>query len=247
MGDPGVYARNAAAMWASLAPWSRVLPGAPAGLSIIEIPAQPTTRVVLNQPIESDPGHIGALLALPAERGRVVVEDPFGVLRLPTGADVKVDRMPVMLRAAGPVAPLATRSGIRVVQVLDRRSLERAEQVIIDGFPQPYRPGQVLVPLVLSTPGWRIWLAYRDGEPAAACCTYDDGAALGVYWLATLPRHRSRGLGRDVMTAALAACARRPTALVATAAGEHLYSSLGFQPVATAAWYRRPGLRRSCS
>jgi len=86
-----------------------------------------------------------------------------------------------------------------------------------------------------------VWLARRDGEPAAACCTYDDGAALGVYWLATLPQHRSHGLGRAIMSAALTTCAGRPAALVATAAGEPLYASLGFQTVSEAAWYRQPG------
>ena len=89
----------------------------------------------------------------------------------------------------------------------DPGTLAQAERVIVDGFPQralqPYRPGCSLPPLVLAVPGWRTWVAYRDGEPAAACCTYDDGATVGVYWLATLPRHRSRGLGRAIMSAAL--------------------------------------------
>ena len=97
---------------------------------------------------------------------------------------------------------------------------------------------------MLTVPGWRAWLAYRGGEPAAACCTYDDGAALGVYWLATLPEHRSHGLGRAVMAAALAACPGRPAALTATAAGEPLYASLGFHAVSEAAWYRKPAPRR---
>ncbi len=96
----------------------------------------------------------------------------------------------------------------------------------------------MLPPLVLAVPGWRAWLAFRGGEPAAACCTYDDGAALGVYWLATLPQHRSHGLGRAVMSAALTASPGRPVALVATTAGEPLYSALGFQVVSEAAWYR---------
>jgi predicted N-acetyltransferase YhbS len=96
----------------------------------------------------------------------------------------------------------------------------------------------MLPPWVLTTPGWRTWLAYRHGRPAAACCTYDDGAALGVYWLAALPEHRSAGLGRAIMCAALAASPGRPAALVATAVGVPLYSSLGFAAVAESAWYR---------
>ena len=175
----------------------------------------------------------------------MVVEDSFGVLTLPAGDGITVDRMPVMVRAAGPAGPVATGPGIRVVQAAGRATLAQAERVIVDGFPQralqPYRPGRSLPPLVLTVPGWRTWLAYRGREPAAACCTYDDGASLGVYWLATLPGHRSHGLGRAVMSAVLAACPGRPAALVATAAGEPLYSSLGFRAVSEAAWYRKPG------
>ena len=62
-----------------------------------------------------------------------------------------------------------------------------------------------------------------------------------MYWLAALPEHRSAGLGRAVMCAALTASPGRPVVLVATAAGAPLYSSLGFAVVSEAAWYRIPG------
>jgi hypothetical protein len=42
------------------------------------------------------------------------------------------------------------------------------------------------------------------------------------------------------MAAALGASPGRPAALVATAAGEPLYASLGFTAVAEATWYRFP-------
>jgi GNAT superfamily N-acetyltransferase len=244
MGGAEMYARNAAAMWESRAPWSRVVPGQLPGASVVEVPAQSATRVILRRPSAADPGPIGALMAQAGERGRVVVEDSFGALVLPAAGDITVDRMPVMVRPADGTGPLAG-PRIRVVQAADEATLAQAERVIVDGFPQralqPYRPGRSLPPLVLTVPGWRTWLAYRGREPAAACCTYDNGAAVGVYWLATLPEHRSHGLGRAVLSAALAACPGRPAALVATAAGGPLYSSLGFRAVSQAAWYRKPG------
>ena len=240
-----MYARNAAAMWESRAPWSRVLPGMLPGASVVEVPAQAATRVILRRPFAADPGPVGALMARAGERGRVVVEDSFGALARPPGDDIAVDRMPVMVRPAGGIGAAAAGPDVRVVPAADASTLAQAERVIVDGFPQralqPYRPGCSLPPLVLTAPGWRTWLAYRGGEPVAACCTYDDGAALGVYWLATLPEHRSHGLGRVVMAAALAACPGRPAALTATAAGEPLYASLGFRAVSEAAWYRKPG------
>jgi GNAT superfamily N-acetyltransferase len=177
-----------------------------------------------------------------------VVEDSFGGLALRAGDGITVDRMPVMVRPADGTGPLPADPRVRVAPAADAATLAQAERVIVDGFPQralqPYRPGRSLPPLTLTTPGWRTWLAYRGGEPAAACCTYDDGAVLGVYWLATLPEHRSHGLGRAVMATALAACPTRPAALITSAAGEPLYSSLGFQAVSEAALYRKPAPRR---
>ena len=108
------------------------------------------------------------------------------------------------------------------------------------GALQPFQAECMLPPLVLTISGWQTWLAYHNGEPAAACCTFDDGAALSINWPATLPEHRSHGLGRAVMCAALGSCARRTAVLVATEAGGPLYSSLGFRTVTEAAWYRSP-------
>jgi GNAT superfamily N-acetyltransferase len=254
MGGAQLYASNTAHLWASLEPWSRVASGTTAELLVVDIPAQRASRIILRRPRAADPGQIAALMRQAGERGRVVVEDSFGDLALPAGDGIVVDRYPLMIRPPGPAERPAgssvNRARVRVVRAADREVLAQAERVIVDGFPrralQPFWPGGMLPPLVLGTPGWRVWLAYRDNEPAAACCTFDDGAALGIYWLATLPRHRSHGLGRAVMCAALGACAGRPAALVATVAGEALYSSLGFRTVAAAAWYRSPapGLQR---
>ena len=246
-----LYGRNAAAMWTSLAPWLWPVPGTAPGVAAVDIPAQRAGRIILRWRGAAGSGQPGALLRAAGLHGRAVVEDSFGDLALRRGrdardGDVRVDRMPLMLRPAdGAVAP---GNGAAVVLVAGQEALAQAERVIVDGFPrpalQPYRPGRMLPPQVLTTPGWRTWLAYRDGRPAAACCTYDNGAALGVYWLATLPEHRSAGLGRAVMRAALAASPGRAAVLVATAAGTPLYSSLGFATVSEAAWYRFPGSRR---
>ena len=256
MGGAELYAGNTAKMWASLAPWTRVTSGPVPGLLVVDVPAQRATRVILRQPLAGGAGQVGALMRRAAERGRVVVEDSFDGLALPAGDGITLDRFPLMIRPPAAVEPLpgpdlagavvaGNGAGVRVIRAAGRAALAQAERVIVDGFPrralQPFRPESMLPPLVLTVPGWQTWLAYRDGEPAAACCTFDDGAALGIYWLATLPEHRSHGLGRAVMRAALGSRARRPAALVATPAGEPLYFSLGFRTVTEAAWYRGPG------
>jgi GNAT superfamily N-acetyltransferase len=240
-----LYADNAAAMWVSLAPWSRPVPGTAPGVAAVDLPAQRGGRVIVRWRGAAGSKQPGALVREVGLHGRVVVEDSFGdlALRRHGGArdgGVTVDRMPLMLRPAGRAPSSANMSA--VVLVADHASLVQAERVIVDGFPrpalQPYRPGRMLPPWVLTAPGWRTWLAYRHGRPAAACCTFDDGTALGVYWLAALPEHRSAGLGRAIMCAALAASPGRPAVLVATAVGVPLYSSLGFAAVAEATWYR---------
>ena len=256
MGGAELYAGNTAEMWASLAPWTRVASGVAPGVLVVHIPAQQATRIILRQPLAADRGQIGALMRQAAERGPVVAEDSFGGLALPAGDGITVHRFPLMTRPPAAVEPLpgpepggagAAGNGpaVRVVRATDRAALARAERVIVDGFPRrallPFQPERMLPPLVLTIPGWQTWLAYRDGEPAAACCTFDDGAAVGINWLATLPRHRSHGLGRAVMRTALGSCAQRPVVLVATTAGEPLYSSLGFRTITEAAWYRSPG------
>lgn len=240
-----LYARNAVAMWAGLAPLSRLVPGTPPGVAVIDIPVQRATRIILRWPGAAGRGQLGALVTAAGRRGRVVVEDSFGDLVLPAPGNAVVDRMPLMLRAAAGLACPGNGADARVTPVAGGDALAQAERVIVDGFPrqalQPFRPGRMLPAAALAVPGWRAWLACHGGEPAAACVSYDDGAALGIYWLATLPGYRSLGLGRAVMAAALGDCPGRPAVLVATAAGEPLYSSLGFAAVSEAAWHRLPG------
>jgi GNAT superfamily N-acetyltransferase len=239
---PILYADNAAAMWASLAPVARQVPGMPPGMAVFDIPVQRAGRIILRRPGAAGPGRLHEAVTAAGRHGQLVIEDSFGGLVLPGGADATVDRMPLMLRAAGDRGPAPDGAATRVVRVTGPGELAEAERVIVDGFPrralQPFRQGRMLPAEALAAPGWRAWLAYHGGEPAAACCSHDDGASVGIYWLATLPRYRSLGLGRAVMAAVLGACPGRPAVLVATAAGQPLYASLGFTTVSEAAWYR---------
>ena len=234
--DASVYAGNAAAMWTSLTPAVRES----AGVFRADLPT--AVRVVVREPGAGAP--VGELLAgVPPDR-TAAVEDPYGATAAgDVGPATQVLHMPVMVRAAGRLAATVP-DGVTVARVTDGDGLAEAERVVVDGFPlpahQPYVPGTALPPRVLDLPGWSVWLACRAGRPAAAVCTYDDGRTLGVYWLATLPGHRSAGLGRALMTAAVAAGPDRPSTLVATAAGRPLYESLGFATVSLAHWYIRP-------
>lgn len=232
-----VYVRNAVAMWTALEP------GAHVDRSLLRVDRSTGTRVVLREPCEA-----GALAGIGrmSPTGSLVVEDVFGDPESsPLTPASSLLRMPVMNRPAGTGDP--SPPGVHVVEVADEDALAEAEHVMVDGFPfpayQPWTRGRALPPRVLDLPGWRGWLAYRQDAPAAAAFTYDDGDATGVYWLATLPAHRSHGLGRAVLTTAIAARPEQEFTLVATEAGRPLYEALGFAVVGTVNWHTRPAVR----
>jgi GNAT superfamily N-acetyltransferase len=225
-----IYLRNAVAMWTAR------FPAAHLDDRLLRVDRPVATRVILLEP--PDAATVAEIAALDSG-GTVVVEDVFtSPDASPLFASARAMCMPVMNRPAG--APPGE-PAVPVVEVRDPAALADAERVMVDGFPfpklQPWVRGQALPPQVLDLPGWRVWLAYRHGEPAAAAYTYDDGHATGLYWLATLPAHRSEGLGRAVLSAAIAARPDHEFTLVATEAGRALYESLGFTVRTMATWH----------
>ncbi|MEU4694081.1 GNAT family N-acetyltransferase [Actinoplanes sp. NPDC023714] len=228
----GMHVGNAAAMWASKGPDSV------RGDDYLLAEHDTGARVIL----VGGAARAAEVLAL-APRRTLIVEDAFGILGAHEPGTL---RMPIMVRRPGRVVAAASR--VRVEEVRDEAGLAAAERVIVDGFPlpahQPWRRGGAMPADVLGRPGWRVWLGRcdGDGEPAAAAYTFDDGTAVGVYWLATLPEHRSKGAGRAVLTTALAAAPDRHFTLIATEAGLPLYESAGFAVAGTSVWHTRPPL-----
>ncbi|WP_181557953.1 GNAT family N-acetyltransferase [Actinoplanes lutulentus] len=225
-----LHLENAASMWASRHPGATrgdgyFLTEHPAGARAILLDATASPEKVL---------------ALAPNRP-LLIEDAFGIL--PGGTL----RMPIMIRDPQH-PPTLTPSGVRVTEATDPEELAVAEQVMVDGFPfpayQPWSPGQALPPSLLRNPGWQFWLARIDSSPAAAAYTFDDGTTTGVYWLATMPEHRSRGAARAILSTAIAARPDRPFTLVATEAGRPLYESLGFTTATTTTWQTRPPVQQ---
>lgn len=226
-----LHVDNSAAMWGSRAE-TAVRDG---GVLLAEHSAG-ARAIVLGPEARAD--RVRAL----APRRALIVEDAFGVLE----PRPVTRRMPIMVRRPGRV--VTTPSRVRVSELADPAELAVAERVMVDGFPlpayQPWSPGRALPPdVVLGKPGWRVWLGCHEGEPAAAAHTYDDGTAVGVYWLATLPEQRSRGAGRAVLSTAIAAYPDRPFTLIATEAGRPLYESVGFETAGFSTWHTREPMR----
>ncbi|GJF34814.1 hypothetical protein KNE206_75140 [Kitasatospora sp. NE20-6] len=178
------------------------------------------------------------------------LEDPYGGLDLARHGCEAALGQAVMTRRPGAVAdPGAGRGtgGTGRVTVAEARTpdgLAEAERTVVDGFPMPARMtgerGDMLPPVLLGTAGFRAWTARIDGRPAGACLSYDDGEAVGLYSLATLPECRSRGVGRAMVAAVLEAHPGREATLVSTLLGEPLYRRLGFVEQGVSRWWRYP-------
>lgn len=183
---------------------------------------------------------------------QLTLEDPYLALDLgPYGCESALtmpvmvrDPAPVMSGAPSPSVTVETTEAVDATEAVDEAGLAAVERVVVEGFPiphlLPWRRGGHFPVEYARIPGRRSWLARVGGEPAAACITVDDGAAVGVYWMTTLPELRSRGAAGAVLRTALAAHPDRPATLTATLLGEPLYRHLGFTERAVARWWRYP-------
>lgn len=114
------------------------------------------------------------------------------------------------------------------------------------GFQMPERTRDQYNAFVLSFaqgcyPAQKLFLAYVDGKPAATSLLFINGKTAGIYYVATLPEYRNRGLGYFVTLAAMRAAKTagyRNIILQATPAGEKIYRRIGFQEICRAQIYK---------
>jgi GNAT superfamily N-acetyltransferase len=177
------------------------------------------------------------LTELARSGGRVVVEDAYGVVDM-TDAGMTMRQLPVMIRRPGEAMPAPK---LDVVRVESREQLELAEYIVVHGFTldhlQPYQAGEAFPKGLLDRDDVELYTISREGTPAGACFTVLTGETAGIYWVTTLPEHRSRGVGRELMHAVLADLKDLPVTLTAAKAGKPLYDSLGFQAITQSSWW----------
>jgi ribosomal protein S18 acetylase RimI-like enzyme len=78
------------------------------------------------------------------------------------------------------------------------------------------------------------FLLKQEGKPMGAASVFFGHGVVDFYNVAILPEYQGKGLGRHLMLGclqAIAARGRQEVVLNATAAGQPLYQSLGFEPV----------------
>jgi GNAT superfamily N-acetyltransferase len=91
-----------------------------------------------------------------------------------------------------------------------------------------------------------IYLARRDGRPAACVAAFDVADDAGIYYVGTLPEARGAGLATGLMRQALLDARERgckTTSLQATAMGRPVYRRLGYRELGVIEMWerRRPG------
>jgi GNAT superfamily N-acetyltransferase len=88
-----------------------------------------------------------------------------------------------------------------------------------------------------------IYIARVDGRPAGCVGSYDVNGDCGIYWVATLPEARGRGIATGLMRQALLDGRERgcaTTSLQATGMGAPVYRRLGYRDLgAIEMWERR--------
>ncbi|MEU5695085.1 GNAT family N-acetyltransferase [Actinosynnema sp. NPDC020468] len=223
--------RNAAALWTALArARGHDLVRRPGFLAV---GGPRSLRVLL---LDEDPGDLGEVADLVrAAPGRVLVEDPFAAVDV---ADLGLVARPLeVMWRTGPAPEPAP----DVTPVRTPGELATAARLAVEGFPFPgVDPAELAPPGLLAPPGVEVLIAWRSGEPAGVCLTIvDEDDVAGLYWVATLPAHRSKGVGRALTATALHRADRVAT-LTATTAGAPLYGSLGFTTAGVANWWSRP-------
>ncbi len=81
--------------------------------------------------------------------------------------------------------------------------------------------------------GYTLYRARSEGETACVVGTLDhEGGDLGIYFVATVPEHRGKGLTSRLMAVALADARERgsvTSSRQAAALGEPIYSTLGYR------------------
>lgn len=81
----------------------------------------------------------------------------------------------------------------------------------------------------------RGWIAYAGNEPVSTISIAVGGDAIGVYAVATQPKHQRKGYGESLMRHAIGAVEKetglRRTVLQSSMAGFQMYSRMGYRQV----------------
>lgn len=133
-----------------------------------------------------------------------------------------------------------------VSEVKDTSDLLVWADVSLRGFQMPERTREQYIDFVLSfqrgnKEAQKLFLAYIDKKPVATSLLFMDKDTAGIYYVATLPEYRNRGMGYYVTLAAMRAAkdaGHNNIILQATPAGAKVYRRIGFKEYCQAQIYK---------
>lgn len=143
---------------------------------------------------------------------------------------------PLMFRPAGGV-PTPPPDGLEIRRVESADELGDFERTLAAAYPLP-EGSAVLAPGALGR-GFRGWIGYVDGFPAATAGAHTAHGLTEIEWVATLPRFRGRGVGAALTWAATVNEPDTSAVLVATDDGRPVYERLGYVPLMRLAMWLR--------
>jgi len=165
----------------------------------------------------------------PADTGKRLEKRGFSHVQL-AGMAIELSRM-----QAPPATP-----ALRVERVRDAGQMVAWCRVLGPGFNVSQAAadafGRAIAAIGIDLAGWRLYLAYLDGEPVAASAMYLGVGVAGIYNVATLPGARGKGAGSAVSYAPLKAAHQagyQIGTLQASKLGYGVYRHLGFEEICT--------------
>jgi ribosomal protein S18 acetylase RimI-like enzyme len=149
---------------------------------------------------------------------------------------------PLMVRLPGALPPAPPE--LRIVEAHDGASLLAFDQTMIHGFPvnelraDDQLTGRLTDERALGGP-LHFFVGYLGDEPVTCAASLAGEQEVGIYMVATMPQARGKGYGGAVTAAAVASAPELPAVLQASADGQPVYTSLGFQTVTPfTVWYK---------
>lgn len=136
---------------------------------------------------------------------------------------------PWMLRDAGRCANREV-SGVSVERTADSELFERVAFLAASGA-LPRRPGELHPRGSETTPGLRLLLAFRHGQPVGTALAMIHRTGMLISAVAVVADQRRQGIGAALTAAAINCAPERAATLSASQLGTGTYSRLGFTVV----------------
>ena len=144
---------------------------------------------------------------------------------------------PFMVREDSPIEPTGSEAVV-IERAMGNEAARESARVLCGAFNMPEKSVLRAMPAsVLENPGVDVFLATSEGRGVGSVTLTYHGDTSGIWAMGTLPDQQRGGIGRRLLSTAIAEArseGARRFFLGATPAGYRLYESLGFETRVTA-------------